>query len=77
MQKWEYLEVEVAYLATGIEVKGWIYNENGKYKEIVGKKYGQLFAELGLQGWELAGCASHAYYLNNVGAVSYIFKRPI
>lgn len=56
----------------------WIYQSDGKHKEIQLQKYGAAFADLGLQGWELAAASTHAAFGQaKANTVSYIFKRPI
>jgi len=77
MQKYEYIEIEVLYLNTGVQAKGWRFDKDGKHTSIPIDKYGQAFAQLGLDGWELVAGGSHAFFGKDSGAVSYFFKRPI
>lgn len=79
MQKWEYCELEVSIGGpiSGTQGHLWWFKSDGKHTENHGK-YGQLMAELGQEGWELAAASARTNTgLGSKHQINYLFKRPV
>ena len=74
MTKWEYCEIEVTIGGpiSGMKAEGWKFNANGKHVKFKGK-HGTLFADLGLNGWEIvASSARISSGLSSKHKINYI-----
>jgi hypothetical protein len=74
---WEYCELEIQY-GGQITAQCWIYDPDGKHKELPVSKYGATMAQLGRDGWELVAASAHAAFgQRHENSISYIFKRSL
>ena len=76
--QWEYCELEVTIGGPLSGTKGtvWTFQTNGKHTQQSGN-YGELFAKLGDDGWELASSSARIETgLGGKHKINYVFKRP-
>jgi hypothetical protein len=77
MTKWEYLEVEVVNTLGGTQGEITLFKLDGKHLKR-NDKFGSLFAQLGLEGWELVSAGPRGDTgLGNSNKRTYVFKRPL
>lgn len=79
MIQWEYCRIGVHSYSTSLTFYSsdgkhkvvQLYNESNKKATKGCKDSGQVMAELGLEGWEMVGCAA------TMGSMDYLFKREL
>ena len=72
--KWEYIEVQVVSTLGGRNGEATLFKPDGKHIQR-NDKFGLLFAQLGLEGWELVAASPRGD--TNNSKMNYVFKRPM